>query len=58
LGDILAHIRTLFTDVALMIPPVEGRLALDTRRGIYLIEHRDRPRWREIISLLFESEIM
>jgi thiamine phosphate synthase YjbQ (UPF0047 family) len=34
-----------------MIPPVEGRLALDTRRGIYLIEHRDRPRWREIADM-------
>ena len=44
-----AHIRTLVTDSALSIPLVEGRLALGTWQGIYLIEHRDRPHRREIV---------
>lgn len=40
--DMPAHIRTLVTDSALSIPLVEGRLALGTWQGIYLIEHRDQ----------------
>ncbi len=47
--DMPAHIRTLVTDSALNIPLVEGRLALGTWQGIYLIEHRDRPHRREIV---------
>ncbi|TGD96268.1 secondary thiamine-phosphate synthase enzyme YjbQ [Methylobacterium nonmethylotrophicum] len=47
--DMPAHIRTLLTDAALTIPLVDGRLALGTWQGIYLIEHRDRPHRREIV---------
>jgi secondary thiamine-phosphate synthase enzyme len=47
--DMPAHIRTLVTDSALTVPLVEGRLALGTWQGIYLIEHRDRPHRREIV---------
>ncbi|TNC15020.1 YjbQ family protein [Methylobacterium terricola] len=47
--DMPAHIRTLLTDAAMTIPLVEGRLALGTWQGIYLIEHRDRPHRREIV---------
>ena len=47
--DMPAHIRTLVTDSALTIPVVEGRMALGTWQGIYLIEHRDRPHRREIV---------
>ncbi|KMO18823.1 secondary thiamine-phosphate synthase enzyme YjbQ [Methylobacterium platani] len=47
--DMPAHIRTLLTDATLTIPLVEGRLALGTWQGIYLIEHRDRPHRREIV---------
>ncbi len=47
--DMPAHIRTLVTDSGLSIPLVEGRLALGTWQGIYLIEHRDRPHRREIV---------
>ena len=47
--DMPAHIRTLLTDAALAIPLVDGRLALGTWQGIYLIEHRDRPHRREIV---------
>jgi secondary thiamine-phosphate synthase enzyme len=47
--DMPAHIRTMVTDSALSIPLVDGRLALGTWQGIYLIEHRDRPHRREIV---------
>ena len=43
-----AHIRTMLTDSGLTIPVRDGRLALGTWQGIYLIEHRDRPHRREI----------
>ena len=46
--DMPAHIRTMVTDSALTIPLVDGRLALGTWQGVYLIEHRDRPHRREI----------
>ena len=47
--DMPAHIRTMVTDSALSVPLVDGRLALGTWQGIYLIEHRDRPHRREIV---------
>ena len=47
--DMPAHIRTMVTDSALTIPVLDGRLALGTWQGVYLIEHRDRPHRREIV---------
>ncbi|GJD30372.1 hypothetical protein PMNALOAF_1618 [Methylobacterium adhaesivum] len=47
--DMPAHIRTMVTDSGLTIPVLDGRLALGTWQGIYLIEHRDRPHRREIV---------
>jgi secondary thiamine-phosphate synthase enzyme len=47
--DMPGHIRTLLTDVAVPIPVVDGRLALGTWQGLYLIEHRDRPHRREVV---------
>ncbi len=47
--DMPAHIRTMVTDSGLAIPVIEGRMALGTWQGIYLIEHRDRPHRREVI---------
>ena len=47
--DMPAHIRTMVTDATLSIPVVDGRLALGTWQGVYLIEHRDRPHRREIV---------
>ncbi|GJE27152.1 secondary thiamine-phosphate synthase enzyme YjbQ [Methylobacterium organophilum] len=46
--DMPAHIRTLLTDSGLTIPVIDGRLALGTWQGIYLIEHRDRGHRREL----------
>ncbi len=47
--DMPAHIRTMLTDVSLAIPLVQGKLALGTWQGIYLVEHRDRPHRREVL---------
>ena len=46
--DMPAHIRTLLTDSGLTVPVRDGRLALGTWQGIYLIEHRDNGHRREI----------
>ena len=50
--DMSAHIRTALTDTSLMIPVIEGRLALGTWQGIYLFEHRTRPHRRSIVVTL------
>lgn len=47
--DMPAHIRTMLTDSGLTIPLRDGRLALGTWQGIYVIEHRDRGHRREIV---------
>lgn len=47
--DMPAHIRSMLTGVSLSIPVLEGRLALGTWQGIYLIEHRARPHRRELV---------
>lgn len=46
--DMPAHISSLLTSVSLSIPVSGGRPVLGTWQGIYLYEHRDRPRRREI----------
>ena len=51
--DMPAHVRTMLTHVALAIPLVDGRLALGTWQGLYLVEHRDRPHRREVLLQLF-----
>ena len=47
--DMPAHIKGMLTGVNLSIPVTEGRLALGTWQGVYLIENRSRPRPREIV---------
>jgi secondary thiamine-phosphate synthase enzyme len=47
--DMPSHIRAMLTGASLAVPIMEGRLALGTWQGIYLIEHRDRPHRREIV---------
>lgn len=50
--DMSAHIRTALTDTSLMIPVIDGRLALGTWQWIYLFEHRARPHRRSIVVTL------
>ncbi|MDI4655935.1 secondary thiamine-phosphate synthase enzyme YjbQ [Xanthobacter autotrophicus] len=47
--DMPAHVRTLLSDTSLSIPVSQGRMALGTWQGLYLIEHRDRPQRREVV---------
>jgi secondary thiamine-phosphate synthase enzyme len=47
--DMPAHIRTMLTSTSLQVPLIDGRLALGTWQGIYLIEHRARPHRREVV---------
>ncbi len=47
--DMPGHIRASITPVSLSIPIEGGRLALGTWQGIYLFEHRTRPRARSVV---------
>jgi secondary thiamine-phosphate synthase enzyme len=47
--DMPAHVKTMLTDVSLLIPVIDGALALGTWQGIYVAEHRVRPHRREIV---------
>src|SRR5215218_7121342 len=47
--DMPAHIRAMLTGTAAAIPVLQGRLALGTWQGLYLVEHRDRPHGREVV---------
>jgi secondary thiamine-phosphate synthase enzyme len=53
--DMPAHIRTMLTATSLQIPVLDGRLALGTWQGIYLIEHRARPHAREVVMQVIGS---
>lgn len=54
--DMPAHIKTMLTCTSLQIPVIGGALALGTWQGIYLIEHRTRPRSREIVMQFMGSK--
>ena len=47
--DMPAHIKAMLTGVSLHVPVCAGAPALGTWQGIYLIEHRARPRRREVV---------
>lgn len=47
--DMPAHVRTMLTGVSLSVPVIDSRLALGTWQAIYLVEHRDRGRRRELV---------
>lgn len=46
--DMAAHVRTVLSGVHLSVPIQDGRMVLGTWQGIYLWEHRDRGRRRDI----------
>jgi secondary thiamine-phosphate synthase enzyme len=50
--DMPAHIKAAVLPVSLTIPVAGGRMVLGTWQGIYLVEHRTRPRRREIAAHL------
>jgi secondary thiamine-phosphate synthase enzyme len=47
--DMPAHIKSMLTSTSLSVPVMDGKAVLGTWQAIYLIEHRDRPRSREIV---------
>jgi secondary thiamine-phosphate synthase enzyme len=53
--DMPAHIKAALLSVSLSIPVVDGHLALGTRQGIYLFEHRTRPLQREVVAQMIHS---
>jgi secondary thiamine-phosphate synthase enzyme len=50
--DMPAHVKSALTATSLSLPIVGGDPALGTWQGIYLYEHRDRPRRRVVIGHL------
>ena len=50
--DMPAHIKAALLPVSLTIPVSAGRMALGTWQGIYLFEHRDAPKRREVVAHL------
>ncbi len=50
--DMPAHIKAALLPVSLQIPVAEGRMQLGTWQGIYLFEHRTRPRRREVAAAM------
>jgi secondary thiamine-phosphate synthase enzyme len=47
--DMAAHLRSTLTRSNESIPVVEGRLALGTWQGLYLLEHRTSPHQRRVL---------
>lgn len=47
--DMPAHIKGVLTQTHLAIPVRDGRLMLGRYQGLFLFEHRRRPRNREIV---------
>jgi secondary thiamine-phosphate synthase enzyme len=50
--DMPAHIKTSLLGSYVVVPITNGRLNLGTWQGIYLCEHRNRPRARRLIVTL------
>ena len=47
--DMPAHIRSMLTRSDLTIPVIDGRCALGTWQGIFLLEHRTQPHQRRLV---------
>ena len=47
--DMAAHLRATLTHTSEMIPVVDGRPALGTWQGLYLLEHRTAPHRRRVL---------
>jgi secondary thiamine-phosphate synthase enzyme len=50
--DMPSHIKALLLPVSLSIPVRDGRLALGTWQGIFLVEHRRGPHRRSVVAHL------
>ncbi|WP_397543477.1 secondary thiamine-phosphate synthase enzyme YjbQ [Roseovarius salis] len=50
--DMPSHIRATMMPVSLQVPVTGGRMWLGTWQGIYVFEHRDAPRTRQVAAHL------
>lgn len=50
--DMPAHIKAALLPISLNIPVANGRPLLGTWQGIYLFEHRDAPKTRQVVAHL------
>lgn len=55
--DMPAHIKASLLGASVTVPITNGRLNLGTWQGIYLCEHRDRPRPRRLVVTLFGKTV-
>ncbi len=46
--DMPAHIKTMLTSTSLAIPVLNGKMALGTWQGLYVVEHRSAAHRREV----------
>ncbi len=51
--DMPAHVKSSLLGASLTVPVHDGRLALGTWQGIYLVEHRNRATPRRIVATLW-----
>jgi secondary thiamine-phosphate synthase enzyme len=51
--DMPAHIKASLLGSSVTVPITNGQLNLGTWQGIYLCEHRDRPRGRKLVITLY-----
>ena len=47
--DMPSHIRAALTQNSIVLPVVDGKLALGTWQGLYLWEHREAPHERRVL---------
>jgi secondary thiamine-phosphate synthase enzyme len=47
--DMPAHVKAMLNGVSLHVPVTQGKLALGTWQGLYLVEHRRKAHSREMI---------
>ena len=47
--DMPAHVKAMLNGVSLHVPVAQGKLALGTWQGLYLVEHRRKAHSREIV---------
>ncbi len=51
--DMPAHVKSSLLGGSLTVPVGDGRLALGTWQGIYLVEHRNRATARKVVATLW-----
>ena len=47
--DMPAHVKAMLNGVSLHVPVAQGRPALGTWQGLYLVEHRRAPHSRDVV---------